>query len=358
MSRTYFVVIIALLCCSTTIHGATLSVRQDGSGDYTTISAAVAAAVDGDAVEVGPGSYLEVLLISKSIDLIAENGPGSTNLDGGGTGRPVEVSGPYNVTIQGFTFQNGFGDEGVALFIWHGATVLVENCAFVDNFATGSNAVHARHSGTSVTITGCDFLRNRANVHSAALSVNWDAYLDVSNCVFADNEASGHGAVNALDATMNVSGCLFLRNRGGGTGALVCQASTGEVWGNTFHGNSGTNNGSVYIDDGTSFHHNIITDEQAGFGLVYLGYGSRSCNIFWGNTLGSTADGSLIAGEMYVEPQFCDFTLDNFSLCQGSPALGEDTGCGLIGAFGVGCSNCGPVPEEKRAWGDIKAMYR
>ena len=54
-------------CCRQS--GATHVVAADGSGDFTTISEAVAAAAEGDTVLVKPGEYVEVVAVDKNITL-------------------------------------------------------------------------------------------------------------------------------------------------------------------------------------------------------------------------------------------------------------------------------------------------
>ncbi len=54
--------------------GATHVVAADGSGDFSTIGEAVAAASDGDTVLVKPGEYAEALVIDKDIT-VAGDGP-------------------------------------------------------------------------------------------------------------------------------------------------------------------------------------------------------------------------------------------------------------------------------------------
>jgi len=59
-----------------TIPGApshnTFVVDQDGSGDHTTISEAVEAALDGDTILIKPGTYIEAILVEKDIALMGE----------------------------------------------------------------------------------------------------------------------------------------------------------------------------------------------------------------------------------------------------------------------------------------------
>ena len=48
-----------LLTAAITLSSTTLTVKQDGSGDWTTIQSAVNASADGDTVLVWPGTYYE-----------------------------------------------------------------------------------------------------------------------------------------------------------------------------------------------------------------------------------------------------------------------------------------------------------
>lgn len=51
---------------------ATLTVKQDGTGDYTVIQAAVDAAIPGDSVLVHPGRYFESLMVqTNDISLVS-----------------------------------------------------------------------------------------------------------------------------------------------------------------------------------------------------------------------------------------------------------------------------------------------
>jgi parallel beta-helix repeat protein len=55
----------------------TLVVAQDGSGDFTTITEAIAVARDGDTVSVRPGTYQESVLISNDVSVVGD-GPAGT----------------------------------------------------------------------------------------------------------------------------------------------------------------------------------------------------------------------------------------------------------------------------------------
>ena len=56
------------------------------------------------------------------------------------------------------------------------------------------------------------------------------------------------------------------------------------------------------------------------------------------------------------DPLFCDPGALDYTLRTGSPCAPPGvTGCGQVGAYGVGC---GPVSIESESWARVKARYR
>src|SRR6185295_18210496 len=86
----------------------------------------VAAAQDGETVEVGPGGYHEHLRISKSIKLV---GRGRPVIDGAGNGDIIEITAP-GVTVRGFTIRDTGIDldkENAAIRVGAARAVLEDN---------------------------------------------------------------------------------------------------------------------------------------------------------------------------------------------------------------------------------------
>jgi hypothetical protein len=83
-----------------------------GPDPYPTIQAAIAAAASGDAIVAHRDSspYFEHVVVSKQLMLIGES-RATTVIDGGGAGVVVYIAGASQVTVTGFTLQNG--DVGV-----------------------------------------------------------------------------------------------------------------------------------------------------------------------------------------------------------------------------------------------------
>ncbi|MFV2063500.1 MAG: right-handed parallel beta-helix repeat-containing protein [Chloroflexota bacterium] len=73
-------------------------VDQNGGGDYTTITAAVEAALDGDTILVKPGTYAEHLLITEAITLEGDGEPDEIVLEFTDEGQRVEGDDvPYGI---------------------------------------------------------------------------------------------------------------------------------------------------------------------------------------------------------------------------------------------------------------------
>jgi hypothetical protein len=362
--RTLFVAI-AMTAFASTVCGATIVVHQDGSGDFTTIGAAVAAAATNDLIQVGPGTYPESLTITKSIEIESESGSETTILDGEGSHFIMIIDGVYHVGLTGLTFTHAYAPDqghGAAILAWHGPTVNVEDCVFTGNVAGWDNgAVHARHAGTYVTLAGCRFEDNHAFHNGGACGVQANATMQIYHCEFRNNDSSGiAGACNAYNhGNFIISNCLFVGNSDG-TGAIIVESSSAVITNTTFHANMSGSHASVlfYMADTAVFSHNIVTSDVGGAGVEFLSCtGSHTCNIYFGNDVGTVIGELPTPSEIIADPQFCDYTAGNFTLCVTSPAAPDNNYCGLIGAYGVGCDACGPVRTESTTWGSLKAMF-
>ncbi|HOY85718.1 MAG TPA: hypothetical protein PLQ80_10545, partial [Candidatus Syntrophosphaera sp.] len=105
-------ILIVILPCL--VLAATLTVKQDGTGDYTVIQTAIDAANPGDTVLVHPGRYYEnITLQTSDITLISLEGTtgdpafiDSTVIDGNSTNRCIEIT-QEGIVVRGFSLTRG-----------------------------------------------------------------------------------------------------------------------------------------------------------------------------------------------------------------------------------------------------------
>jgi hypothetical protein len=140
-----------ILGCGHTASAQIITVKQDGTGDYTTIQQAVDASIDGDTVLVWPGTYYEnVYCEEKNItigSLTLTTGNASyiqqTIINGNNTGSCFEIFNcQTKITINGFTLKHGSGTWygyicGGSAFILY-SSVNIYNCIISENKVTGN----------------------------------------------------------------------------------------------------------------------------------------------------------------------------------------------------------------------------
>jgi hypothetical protein len=115
----------------------------------------------------------------------------------------------------------------------------------------------------------------------------------------------------------------------------------------TFYGNAASNGGNASIDCSSSatIDNCIIAASIDGVGL-YVDTSSSadiSCTDIFGNVggdwVGGIADLYGQAGNISLDPLFCNALAGDFTLAEASPCLpAYNPACGLIGAHGQGCS--------------------
>lgn len=350
------IVVLAILLLFETSHANTITVRTDGTGDFTTIMDAAAYASAGDTILVGPGAYEGPVQTAIPLVFISADGPAVTTVDGLGTGRHFLFTAGQGSEVQGFSLINGYDSSGGGSIRAQGAaTAAVRNCRFSNNqsdFSAG--CVFTRDTGTRIDVYDCVFTGNRGSQHGGAGVSILSSRLTFTNCVFSNNTSYVFaGAVAAVNASLDVQGCVFAENASGDVaGAVYFFNSTGTVSGSTFHANAspGTISGSVTVQSApaVSVLRNIIAGDVSGPGLRYYDCtpGLRSCNVYWNNQDGAIIGASLNPDEQIADPLFCGAPTGDFTISIFSPAAPANSLCGsLVGALPTGCE-IQPEPEE------------
>jgi hypothetical protein len=226
-----------------------------------------------------------------------------------------------------------------------------------------------------MSILGCDF---RGNVVSAGDDMvrggaiaSGDLSLVIADCLFQDNEVgtggtTGVGGALSVTGPAEISGSVFFRNTAQAGSAIHCDAfgqSQLAITSCTLAQNSATSGSAVHLVGGARLtaHRSIIAFNGPGSAIHCEPQSTATlscCDVFsnaGGDWIFCIAGQQNLAGNLALDPLFCDLANDVLTLREGSPCAPDNTGeCGLIGALPVDCGAQAVIPTT---WGRIKAAY-
>ena len=281
---------------------------------WATIGAALAALPNScDAVWLQPGTYSEHLEITTDVSLVGVGGPSVTLLDGGGTGRVLDVVEDLEVVLTSLTVQGGLAEEG-------GGLRAIQSAIFLEDVVFTGNSCEPGGLGGGLFCEGCQ-----------PLSIAGSTFQD-NDCGYAQgDDGNDGGAVYVDGGAVTIDGSFFLGNSAG-DGAAMRLGSDGDsqsVLRSVFDGNhvgdgdtlwSELEGGILIIDGGdvtvaNSVFTNNISDLGGGSVLIAGGSGGsavRNCVMLWNNSprgsglhiegtlfsMGLTLQGNLIGGNI------------------------------------------------------------
>ena len=308
--------------------GATHVVAADGSGDFTTISEAVAAAAEGDTVLVAPGDYAEALVIDKDITIQGDgprdqivvsfpagSGPNEMDPDGNPFYATLKVADAV-ATISGLTVAGAVPESGefaVNILVVGGAPILEDldilnstdlDAALPIIFAAQSAPVIRGSAWSGYLVTdessGPTIEANTISGVNAIIALNGPADVVVRDNTFQDGasiSASG-GVTGVITGNDFTEGFIGIDN---GSDMLV------EA--NTMTGLSGSLGAAIYVRDSGSKAHvvgNEVTD--AGTAISVIGGAEAvvednglvddAIGVAWSSTATGTIEGNAISGGM------------------------------------------------------------
>ncbi|MCH8343987.1 MAG: right-handed parallel beta-helix repeat-containing protein [Planctomycetes bacterium] len=294
---------VAVVCVL--LSGTTVADTLHVPGDFPTIQEAINAAMDGDEVEVHPGTYNEAIdFLGKAITVRSSDGPDVTTIDATGLNdsvvKCVSGEGPETV-LQGFTITGGSGPSGGGMRNISSSPT-VTNCTFSGNtlskFEDGGGMYN---SGGSPAVTNCTFSANTANRGGGMF--NFGGSPTVTNCVFSKNQVSGpcdfggvscYGAGGGMyngNSSPTVTNCAFTANSAGSGGGMSNHDSSLIITDCVFTGNS-----AVAIND------------AAGGGMYNVDSNLTLTNCDFTANTASVGGGLGNAGATQVSVSNCTFS--------------------------------------------------
>jgi hypothetical protein len=187
------------------VFAVTLSVKQDGSGDYTAIQTAIDAACPGDTVLVYPGRYIENVTLNCHYITLASLY--STNPDqqiientviDGNLGTCIKVYRCSYVTISGFTLVNNEdnllnspSNPGGGIFAEYASYTTIENTIIRNCIAQSGGGIAATRS--SLSLSNVNIFNNQALNLGGGLAIERSSGLSMSStnlCSIYNNHAT------------------------------------------------------------------------------------------------------------------------------------------------------------------------
>ena len=257
-----------------------LCVNPTGAGGcFTTIQAAVNAAVSGDTINIAAGTYSPVSVSAKNLSFVGA-GRDQTFIDGGGISRAVATASNAKIGLSNLTVQNGYSAAGYGAGIYAVSALTLTNVNVLSNTAVASYYGGGVFAGGTLLINNARFISNTASVGGGVYAFS-TAY--VTNSRFEHNTAVGGdangGGLFVLGGTLTVTGTDFISNSAkGGAGAV--------------------SNVSVVMTDVT-FEDNYA-EQFAGLGAVGTAAVLRNTNFFSNTSTGSASGGAYLLGNVQI----------------------------------------------------------
>ncbi len=319
------IIVIVMLAAAAPVMATTYTVLPDGSGDFSTIQAAMYAAGDGDVIQLGDGVF---------------TGPGNRDLDTNETNFSlVSVSG--NPALCVIDCQGSAADPhyGIA-YVTNAASALLRGITIKNGWANPSGGALILDDAY-ITVDNCVFTGNTAYNFGGAVAALQGSAPTFQNCVFRDNSAVYYGQGGALYFEMAgapaLNGCTFAGNTAEEGGAVYFDAGSPTVSASTFFGNQP---GAFHLgagcalDMGTSL---LAYNRGAAAALAGSGTAVLTCCDIYGNQggdwTGSIAGQFGLDGNISADPQLIDPWTGNFNIATASPCgTYVNPACGRIGA--------------------------
>ena len=284
------IVVAALGTIAPSTHANTITVCLLGC-DYASINSAIAAADDGDVIQLAAGTYLEGSVIDtngKAITLrgaITQFGTPATILDGGWAHQvlqcisgetsetvfenlliqngvaisPAAGGGMYNQasspTLTNCWFEGNASFDGGGMFNNQSSPILIR-CTFRANYSPSNlgGGGMCNSNNSNPTLLDCKFVENESELMGGGMANHSESSPLLINCTFTNNSTRlwGGGMANwSSDSSPNLANCTFAGNFAGNRGHGMYNIGTNTMMTNcTFTGCCQVSPAGSFVDGG------------------------------------------------------------------------------------------------------------
>jgi predicted outer membrane repeat protein len=335
--------------------------------DVPTIQAGIDSAVAGDTVLVACGTYTwtgeatgiaESMLIMKSgIVLRSETGEADcVAIDAEGLGRVFYCASLDTTRIEGITIANGApassNDPGAGVYCSNSALFLTDCVLSSNTGSTQGGGIFALSS--LLSLDHCDLDSNSTQSRGGAIYADNETQISLAHCTITSNIAmySGGGIYCDDDSPLTLTDCILASNSTGSHagGAIYCEdSSPADLTRCTLYSNSAVEGGGLYCRTSSppSLTQCVVAFGQGGAWCEWdtSSLPTVNCCDIYANAGGDSLFDAGGSDNFSEDPGFCDAGSGDFTLCDASPCLPANNGCGVqIGALGAGeCSCVGPA---------------
>ncbi|MBU1318219.1 MAG: right-handed parallel beta-helix repeat-containing protein [candidate division Zixibacteria bacterium] len=262
---------------------------------------------------------------------------------------------PVELYAESCSFEGNYTDFGGGAIQLIGSSAAFDQCLFNSNFAAGGPgaAIHLMTTDTA-SFSHCQFVDNSCEEpNSAVLFLENSADARLIGCEFTDNDV--HCIITTDAGGPTVDSCIFYNNHGRLGVMFFPLASPPLITNSTLVANSGDEKGIITCTTSPPTIRNSTISFSRNLPAIWSDGPDpllQCCNIFGnegGDWTGSIADQLGINGNISLDPEFCDTTLNDYRLLATSPCAPNNNDCGvLIGALGVGCDEylCGDADRS------------
>lgn len=221
--------VLVALGASPAARAATITVCPSGCA-HTSIGAALQVAVDGDVIEIGPGTYAAGVTVSKAVTLRGA-GREATVLEAARGAVVVLQNGSGRSVIEGLTVRGGTGFDIDRQRYGGGIYIKARSATLRDLLVTGNGGTDSAvsvYNGGGIYVDAGDVVAdrvwvtgNRATNAGAGIVVNVDSTFTMTGGEIADNVVRNPDDTQPDEATNARGGGLLVEDRATLTGTLI-----------------------------------------------------------------------------------------------------------------------------------------